>query len=91
MSTIIDAETRAAEKVKTIIVSPEPNKNTVVAISFRATFAQIAKIADLSIPLRRPRKVSPSTNDDLLRDELEAWDAASDEAHQSFEDSLGEE
>ena len=80
-----NAETLPAEE--TIQV----NDDQTVARSVTLPFDLVAQMVDLSVPLRRPKKRSPDrSTDQALSDELAAWDAASDEAHELFEDDLSE-
>lgn len=87
MSTI--AEKRVGHMIPTKTVVASENKPA-TAISVRLPFAEVSKHADMSVPLRRPRKVSPSIGDHELKDELDAWDAASDEALRAVVDTDAE-
>ena len=56
-----------------------------VATSVRLPFHVIAEMVDLSVPLRRPKKRGPSAGVVQLREELAAWEAASDEVWDSID------
>ena len=66
-----------AEKIAARSVDDIPQEG--YAFSMRTSFEAIEKIADLSIPLRRPKRTTPTT-ESSLEEELAAWGAASDEA-----------
>ena len=78
------AETICAEQVDL-----EPSDSG-LATSVNLPFEAVAKVVDLSVPLRRPKKCAPSREGPEMQEELAAWDAASDEAFQVFEDRLEE-
>ena len=80
------AEKRASHVIEPREVNAEKTNNQLpVVLSMRAGFEQLANMADVSVPLRRPRKKSPS-DDKALQLELDAWDAASDEAYRIVEE-----
>jgi hypothetical protein len=54
------------------------------AISYRASFDDLAAVMDMAIAVRRPARCRPAAE---LEAELAAWDAASDEAWESIDDS----
>ena len=51
-----------------------------LAKSMILPFDLVAQVVDLTVPLRRPKKTAPSPLEAQLQAELDAWDAASDEA-----------
>ena len=78
--------TEVAEKrVGVSIDTEQSDAAKSIAISFSAVESMGL---DLSIPLRRPSKRHPSSEVDSLKAELAAWDAASDEAIEHFEEGL---
>ena len=77
--TIAAAETRAAHFVESKEVKQAAGSYP-VAISIRTTYEQVASVSGVDVALRRPRKKAPVPDEDSLRCELEAWDAATDEA-----------
>lgn len=77
------AETRPAQKI------PQPKANQ--AVSCLARFETIKHLLVGSSPPRRPNRNRPvSIVDPALREELDAWDAASDEALDRLETELPE-
>jgi hypothetical protein len=61
------------------------------AISFLVPFAKVKNLLSKYPAPKRPNRNRPVNLTDLqLRRELEAWDAASDEALQAMEDDLPE-
>lgn len=69
------AETLPSEQV----ISNAP-QDKAFASSVSLPFDLVAQMVDLTVPLRRPKKNAPSLLDAQLKAELDAWDAASDEA-----------
>lgn len=88
MSTI---ETRAAHILETQQINVAKDQPATVsyptAISVRTSFIPVANIPGVNVPVRRPRKNAPSiSNSEIdLQAELDAWDAASDEALRKFD------
>lgn len=72
------AETLPSEQV----ISHASDKEFAKSVSL--PFDVVAQMVDLTVPLRRPKKTSPSLLDAQLKAELDAWDAASDEALEDF-------
>lgn len=76
---ICEAEKKAACFVRSTIGD---SSDSGFAVSIRLPYDRIAKIVDLRVPLRRPRRTVPMP---MLAHELSAWDAASDEAWESID------
>jgi hypothetical protein len=76
------AETRAAHVVQPrgVEATNQTGLSYPVGVTIRATFAQVASMSGMSVPLRRPLKRTPSSAETELQAELDAWDAGSDEA-----------
>ena len=75
---------------KSGVVMPPPDEEP-RAVSVQIPFDRIAKIIASTPPPRRPTKCSPDPlDDDLLDEEIEAWNEASDADFEKFEDDLGE-
>jgi hypothetical protein len=76
---ICDAEKKAACSIET-----SDSAEGEFAVSIVAPFARVSKLADLSVPLRRPNRSAPLPTP-TLQEELLAWEAASDEAWESID------
>jgi hypothetical protein len=76
-------------KVKTrpSVAAPEIRPNQ--AVSFVMSFESVKHIVASSPPLRRPNRTKPIHDPDLMA-ELEAWDAASDEALENADHDMME-
>jgi hypothetical protein len=79
ISELQKADKLAAVPAEPIVVNP----NT--AVSLRVSWKQVSELVDLGVPLRRPKRTTPSPLPPL-KQELDAWEAASDEAWESIDD-----
>jgi hypothetical protein len=71
-----------SEATKLAAAEPAPQGGN-VAVSLRLSWAQVAKIVDNIVPLRRPNRTTPAPT---LKQEIAAWDAASDESWDAIDD-----
>ncbi|HBO43969.1 MAG TPA: hypothetical protein DD670_08565 [Planctomycetaceae bacterium] len=62
-----------------------------VAVSIMMPFVKVKHLLAEYAPPRRPSRVRPAhTGEVTLKDELDAWEAASDDAFESMESDLSE-
>lgn len=71
---------------------PEEKHPANVAVSILMPFAKVKHILEGYAAPKRPSRVSPIHNDEsALQGELDAWEAASDEAFESTESDLSDQ
>jgi hypothetical protein len=74
---ICEAEKRAAVPAEPVVA--DENR----AVSMRLSWEKVSKLVNVVVPLRRPNRSKPMQH---LKQEIAAWNAASDEAWASIDD-----